>query len=115
MTMSERDNNAKTLDDLVLHFQKSGLKIETVQPLMPEPVKSESAMAVQIAGKQVGLYKFNTRWKKSQERLARIRQAGELYIVGIRFEAKVNGSFVMIDHEKNPEKEKIVASFERFR
>jgi hypothetical protein len=115
MTSSERDNNAKTLDDLVVHFKKSGLTIDTVQPLLPDPIKSDSAMAVQIAGRQVGLYKFNTRWKKSQDRLAKIKQAGELHIVGIRFEAMVNGSFVMIDYEKNPEKDKIVAAFKDFR
>jgi hypothetical protein len=39
---------------------------------------------------------------------------GYVYVIGLKYPVKVNGSFVLMDFEKNPSRDAIVKAFESF-
>lgn len=108
------DNNSKNIWDMVEFFMQKGIRIESMQPLLTAPLNCKQAVALKIAGRQIGLYKYNTRWKKAKKRLAKINKEGHVFILGRKIDAIVNGSFVMIDYTNNKEKEKLVDAFTSF-
>ena len=80
----------------------------------PGPVHAESGFSVFLAGKQVAFYKYDARKKKMRKKLEYIKKNKCVYIVGIRYPARVNGSFVMVDYEINPQKDKLIEVFDNF-
>ena len=106
-------NNEVPIDELVKHI----LTKTDAQPccdMEPGPVHAESGFSVILAGKQVAFYKYDANKKKMRRKLDYIRKNKCVYIVGNRYPARVNGSFVMVDHEINPEKEKLIRVFDEF-
>ena len=67
-----KDNNNRTISDLVEHFSKSGLTRESATPTMPEMILAQDGIFVRINGKDVQLFKYDTRIKKQKEKLDRI-------------------------------------------
>ncbi|UDQ96610.1 hypothetical protein AAEX28_05995 [Lentisphaerota bacterium WC36G] len=114
-SFSEAENNNSTMIDILDHFKESGIKIEGVRPLMRKTVGAQIAMALVIAGSDVGIYKFDSKLKLQRERLEFAKKNGYIFIVGRKFEAFVNGSFVMISANSNKEKKKIIAAFKSFK
>lgn len=109
-----KDNNHLTLADLLKHFKDKGVEIETVRPMRADTVKASNGAAVKIAGREIGIYKYNKGIRKQEQKLEWIIENDCVYIVGLKYPVKVNGSFVMIDFEKNPKKDKIIEAFESF-
>jgi len=107
-------NNNQNVADIVRHFQERGVKVDSVAPMPAEILRAESAVAIEVSGRQFGVYKFDIKVKKQKEKLDKIEENGSVYIMGVRFPALVNGSFMMMDYDQNPEKEKIVAAFKSF-
>jgi hypothetical protein len=107
-------NQDKTVVDVIKHFESKGIKIETMRALPGTVLKAESAVALKISGREVGLYKYNIKPKKVQEKLEKIKKTGCIYALGIKLPAIVNGSFLLMDYEKNPSKDKIISAFESF-
>lgn len=106
-------NNDVPIDELVKYI----LTKTDAQPccdMEPGPVQAERGFSVILAGKQVAFYKYDATKKKMRKKLDYIRKNKCVYIVGNRFPARVNGSFVMVDHEINPEKETLIRVFDDF-
>ena len=59
-------------------------------------------------------YKYDATKKKMKKKLDYIKKNECVYIVGNRFPARVNGSFVMVDYEINPQKDKLIRVFDEF-
>ena len=76
--------------------------------------QAESGFCFKINGRQIGVYKYNTERKKQKWRYQLIKDSGVLYINGVKFHAMINGSFVMIDYDTHPDKEKIMKAFKSF-
>lgn len=114
LTGCDRDNNHRTLADVIKHFKDSGIKIDSIQPLLPLPVRAQDGVVLTIDGRQVGIYKYNMNKKKQVERLERIDKKGYLYIIGRRYPVKINGCFVMIDFLNHPKEKAIVEAFDTF-
>lgn len=110
----ENDNSGKSHLDLIHHFASKGIKIETVEPLMYSLAQAETGFCFKIHGRQVGIYKYNTARKKQKWRYQLIKDSGVLYINGTKFKAMINGSFVMIDYDTHPDREKIINAFKSF-
>ena len=110
----EKDNYGKSHMDMIRHFASRGIKIETVEPLMYSLAQAETGFCFKINGRQIGVYKYNTERKKQKWRYQLIKDSGVLYINGVKFKAIINGSFVMIDYESHPDKEKIIKAFKSF-
>ena len=114
-TFSENENNSSTLTDIVDHFQKSGLKIEKIVPLMTKTIGAQDAMVMVIAGRDVGIYKFDIKLKKQRERIEFAKKHKYIFLIGRKYEAIVNGSFIMVAANTNKEKNKIIKAFKSFK
>ena len=110
----ETDNYGKSHMDMIRHFASQGIKIETVEPVRYDLAQAESGFCFKINGRQIGVYKYNTERKKQKWRYQLVKDSGVLYINGVKFKAMINGSFVMIDYESHPDKEKIIKAFKSF-
>ena len=107
------DNNDVPIEELVKYI----LTKTDAQPccdMEPGPVHAESGFSVILAGKQVAFYKYDATKKKMKKKLDYIKKNECVYIVGNRFPARVNGSFVMVDYEINPQKDKLIRVFDEF-
>ncbi len=109
-----KNNNDRTIAELVEHFNKSGLTIESVTPTLPEMIQAQDGIFVRIGGKDVQLFKYDTRIKKQEEKLDRICSAGKITILSIDFPAVTNGSFIMLNYKGNSEESKILEAFGSF-
>ena len=107
-------NNDRTFWDIIKHFESCGVHVTSVNPLSTLQVKAAAAYAFTIGERQVGVYKYDSNNEKHKERLERVDETGVFYVVGIRYKAVRNGSYVLIDFEKHPQKEAIVKAFETF-
>lgn len=102
------------LSELAAHLIKhTGGQVSAL--MMVEPVRAEDGLAVKIAGREVAIYKYDLSLPRAKKKYEHIRAHKALYISGIRFNAEVNGPFVMIDHTKNLKRKEIVEAFHSFR
>ena len=108
------NNNDRPFYDVIQHFERSGVHVESVNPLDTRPVKAVWAYAFTIGERQVGVYKYDSTNQKHKEKLLRVDETGVFYVVGIRFNAIRNGSYILIDYEQHPQKEAIVNAFKTF-
>lgn len=110
---SGHDNNAVPIEELIRHILlKTG-----AQPLCdmePGPVHADKGFSVMLAGRQVAFYKYNTKYKRMRSKLEYVNKNKCLYIVGRKYSAVANGSFVMIDHDTNPKKDLLLKVFMEF-
>ena len=108
------ENNNRTLSDLVEHLQKSGLTIESATPTLPEMILAQDGIFVRISGKDIQLFKYDTRIPKQKEKLDNIYSAGKITIMSVDFPAAINGSFVMLNYKGNPDETEILKAFGSF-
>ncbi len=108
-------NNVLDLGFIIKQFQDCGFTILNPKPLiLPENLYAHSAIAIEIDGVEIGVYKFDTRNKKALKTLTRIDNLGYMYIMAIKKLAIVNGSFVMMNYDQYRDKdkrEKIINAF----
>jgi len=110
----QTSNNEKDLSMLLTHISASGIKIDSFDGLDPDPARAESAIIAKISGIEVGFYKFNVAHKKEKDHLKEIKERGWIGVAGRKIPAVVNGSFVMIEFDSNPQKDKLLAAFNSF-
>lgn len=108
------NNNDRPFFDVIQHFERSGVHVESVNPLDTRQVKAVWAYAFTIGERQVGVYKYDSMNQKHKEKLLRVDETGVFYVVGIRFSAIRNGSYILIDYEQHPQKDEIVKAFKTF-
>jgi hypothetical protein len=109
-----KNNNERTIAELVEHFNKSGLTIESVTPTLPEMIQAQDGIFVRIGGRDVQLFKYDTRIKKQEEKLDKISSSGKITILSIDFPAVTNGSFIMLNYKGNSDEAKILEAFGSF-
>lgn len=107
-------NNDRSFWDVIKHFESNGVHVKSVNPLTTIQVKAAAAFAFTIGDRQVGVYKYDSNNEKHKEKLKRVDETGVFYVVGIRYKAIRNGSYILIDFENHPQKEKIVETFKTF-
>ncbi len=99
----EKSNNHLSLKDLADHFVRCGVKVQQVQPVRPELLKADHAMAIKIAGQEVGVYKYDTKIVKRRAKVRKVADDGFIYVVGLKYPVLVKGSFVLLGVQNNPE------------
>lgn len=112
------DNNYKTMDDITRHFLNSGLRVDTIQPLMPF-FNAKEGRSLLIDGTEIGIYKYevsssSVTAEKAKKRLDDIYNKGYVYIEGLKYPVLLNGTFMLIGYEKNPSRNKIIEVFQSF-
>lgn len=111
----EYANNHLTIYDMEQHFIKSGIKIESAQPLVSQVCRADRSMSLKIAGQDVGIYKYDINKKVQLNKLTKMEKNGYIYIMAIKYPVMVNGTFMMLGYHKNPGKDKIVKAFQSFK
>ncbi|HBC88859.1 MAG TPA: hypothetical protein DCZ94_18100 [Lentisphaeria bacterium] len=110
----KKDNNSKTIVDLVDHMKASGINIEAFHPALFEMIVAEDGIVVKIDGADIQVFKYDTKIQKQKDKLDKIYQKGLITILGVDFSAKINGSFILLNYKDHPDEVKIVQAFESF-
>jgi len=111
---AEKDDSKRTYYELIQHFDKNGLTVVSVNPLDTRNINADQGFALTIGERQIGIYRYNPKTKMGKRYLDRVDKNGVFYVVGVKFKAIRNGSFIMIDYEKHPDSNRIVKAFESF-
>ena len=106
-------NNHRTIQEITNHFIDSGIEVDVIQPLFPY-FNSEIAVSMEISGKEIGIYKYNTNVEKQRLRLEQIIDDGCVYVEGMKFPVIINGSFMLFAYEVNPQRDRIIEIFNSF-
>ena len=112
--ISTEASGRRRLSELAAHMiRHTGGEISAM--MMVEPVRAEDGLAIKIAGREVAFYKYDLALPRAKKRYEHIRAHKAVYISGVRFEAEINGPFMMIDHNKNLKREEIIKAFRSFK
>ncbi len=107
------DNNNRTAMELCRYMmQQTGGTYDGQMAV--EPIHADEGFALKVANRQVAFYKFNTKYKKARAKIEYVDDNGFIYIYGFKFPAISHGSFIMVDYEENPLKDKLLEAFKKF-
>ena len=107
------DNSNRTSTELCRYMmQKTGGTFDGEMAV--EPIRASEGFALKVANRQVAFYKFNLKWKKARAKIEYVDKNKFIYIYGFKFPAVSNGSFIMVDYEDNPLKDKLLEAFKNF-
>ena len=107
------NNNHRTVMDAANHFIDNGIKVDVIQPLFPY-FNSEIALSLKISDKEIGIYKYNVNIPKQRERLEQIIDSKCVYVEGMKYPVIVNGAFMLLGYEVNPQRDRIIEVFNSF-
>ena len=107
------ENNDRTAVELCRYMmQRTGGTFDGQMAV--EPIHADEGFALKVANRQVAFYKFNTKYKKARAKIEYVDKNGFIYIYGFKFSAISHGSFIMVDYEDNPLKDKLLEAFNNF-
>ena len=109
-----RNNNDKTIVELVEHMKSCGLRVDSAAPALFDAIMAQDGVSVKIDGQDIQLFKYDTKIKRQKEKLDKIYESGTITILGIDFYAKTNGSFIMLNYKGHPDEEKLLEFFSSF-
>lgn len=110
-------NNYLNTRHVVEHFQRNRIPITEIAPLRPSLLHAGEGVAVKIGNEknsEIGIYKFDISNASQQKALERFKKNGYVMVNGLKFQAWVNGSFLMLGAEKNQYREELISSFNTF-
>ena len=107
------ETNDRTAQELCLYMMRAtGGKFDGMMAV--EPIHADEGFALKLANRQVAFYKFNTKYKKARARIEYVDKNKFIYIYGVKFPAVSHGSFIMVDYEDNPLRDKLLEAFKSF-
>ena len=107
------ENNNRTAVELCRYMmQQTGGTYDGQMAV--EPIHADEGFALKIANRQVAFYKFNTKYKKARAKIEYVDKNGFIYIYGFKYSAVSHGSFIMVDYETNPLKDRLLEAFKSF-
>lgn len=109
------ENNYLHPEDFAEYLRRDGIEVESVRKVPPDPFNASDGAAIKVADSEIGVYKYDTTAEVQRKRLARIAREKRLYIIGIPYPVKVQGSFVFYGLDRNPAKRRIIKTIEKFK
>jgi hypothetical protein len=107
------ENNDRTALELCRYMmQQTGGTFDGQMAV--DPIHADEGFALKVANRQVAFYKFNTKYKKARAKIEYVDKNGFIYIYGFKFPAISRGSFIMVDYEENPLKDRLLEAFNKF-
>lgn len=107
-------NNDKTLIDIIKHFDECGLRAKIIQPIYAKPIKATDGCQLTINGANIEIYRYDVNNEEQREFLEDIIKKGYIDILTVKFEARVNGSFVLLHGNEHPDSAAILQAFDSF-
>ena len=108
-------NNHLRPEDFAERLKQDGVAVEGVREVSAKPFRASRGFAIKVAGREIGVYKYDRDSRVQRKRLEGIAATKKLYITGLPYPVIVSGSFVFLGLEKNPEKYKIIESIKKFK
>lgn len=102
------NNNYLSPRDFASRLEAQGIRVTSVRDLPGAPFKATSGAAMMVAGSEIGVYKYDRTSKVQNERVAKRKRTGRIYINGIPYPVEVHGSFMFMGLEKNRKKHEIL-------
>lgn len=107
------ENNDRTAQELCLYMMRAtGGTFDCM--MAAEPIRADEGFALKLANRQVAFYKFNTKYKKARAKIEYVDKNHFIYIYGVKLPAVSHGSFIMVDYEDNPLRDKLLEAFKKF-
>ena len=107
------ENNDRTAQELCLYMMRAtGGTFDCM--MAADPIRADVGFALKLANRQVAFYKFNTKYKKARARIEYVDKNKFIYIYGVKLSAVSHGSFIMVDYEDNPLRDKLLEAFKNF-
>ena len=107
-------NNYLTCQDFAAVLARHQIPVTKMQPLNPEVLRASEGMAFEIAGQDIGVYKFNQDQNLRAKRLAQIKKSGCIFLLGCKYPTLIHGSFILIGYEKSKYRNQIIEAFQEF-
>lgn len=108
------ENNHLLPEDFASYLKRANLKVDNVRPVLPDPFRATSAVAILIDGSEIGVYKYDRNARVQADRIRRLEETGCTYINGVPYPVAVRGSFMLFGLDKSPKKKEILEVFNRF-
>ena len=107
------ENNDRTAQELCVYMMRAtGGTFDCM--MAAEPIRADVGFALKLANRQVAFYKFNTKFKKARAKIEYVDKNHFIYIYGVKLPAISHGSFIMVDYEDNPLRDKLLEAFKNF-
>ena len=107
------ENNDRTAQELCVYMMRAtGGTFDCM--MAAEPIRADVGFALKLADRQVAFYKFNTKYKKARAKIEYVDKNKFIYIYGVKLPAVSHGSFIMVDYEDNPLRDKLLEAFKNF-
>ena len=107
------ENNNRTAQELCVYMMRAtGGKFDCL--MAAEPIHADEGFALKLANRQVAFYKFNTKYKKARAKIEYVDKNKFIYIYGVKLPAISHGSFIMVDYEDNPLRDRLLEAFKKF-
>ena len=107
------DNSNRTAQELCVYMMRAtGGKFDGMMAV--EPIHADEGFALKLANRQVAFYKFNLKYKKARAKIEYVDKIHFIYIYGVKLPAVSHGSFIMVDYEDNPLRDKLLEAFKNF-
>ena len=106
----------RTIDQLILHMKKSGLKInKLMRNVRYQAILASDGAVIIIEGANVEFYIYDTNIDYQRDKLAKIKKHGYINVLGTKVSAITNGPFVMLTYSDNPNKIKSINAFKNLK
>lgn len=109
------DNNYLAPEDFATYLERDGIKVGKVRKIPPDPFLATDAVGIEIAGSEIGVYKYDRVSKTQKKRIEELEKSGRTYINGVPYPIEVYGSFMFFGLDRNPKKRAILKTIGKFR
>ena len=107
------ENNDRTAQELCVYMMRqTGGTFDCM--MAASPIRADEGFALKLANRQVAFYKFNLKYKKARAKIEYVDKNHFIYIYGVKLPAVSHGSFIMVDYEDNPLRDKLLEAFKNF-
>lgn len=109
-----KDNNNKSLNNLVVYLQAAGLPVGQQNTKQFAFIGAVDGCGLEIGGHEVEIYKFDTKNSSQEQILEKVKKEGTFTVMGFTVPAKVTGSFLILNYQENPHKDALLKAFIKF-
>ena len=110
-----KSNNHKSVEELADFLVDRGVPVTAVQAVHPAVFKAMRGFAFEIDNDlEIGVYQYDLNNNRMRETVERYKESNFAYVEGIKYQAWVEGSFLILGLEKNPYRAQIEAALKEF-
>lgn len=111
---SDLENDHLQPEDFAVYLKRAGVQVDSIRNVPPDPFRASSGVAMEIAGSEIGVYKYHRSSRIQADRIKHLEKTGRTYINGIPYPIEVGGSFMIFGLDKNPKKKEIIKVLRKF-